>query len=114
VQNGCDESVSYFTVWERRVINGKVMVVLQNCMDSLKVECGSDSETCHDGNQVIDIKVEEITGIQAEDDPVLITFPVIKAEDEVSCLSICNFLAHFTSIWNCQFSFSYQSIWPSL
>jgi hypothetical protein len=56
-------------------------------MNFLKVEPGSDSETCHVGNQVIDIKIEEVTDIKVEVDPVLITFPVIKAEDEVSCTS---------------------------
>jgi hypothetical protein len=64
----------------------KGMVVLQNCMDFMKVEPGSDSETCHDGNQVIDMKAEDVTDMQ-EDDPVLMTSPVIKAEQEV-CLCI--------------------------
>jgi hypothetical protein len=57
-------------------------------MDSLKVEPGSDSETCHDGNQVIDIKVE-VTDVQEEEDPVLITFPLMKTEHEVSCMMVC-------------------------
>jgi hypothetical protein len=65
-----------------------VFVVLQNCMDLLKVEPGSDSETCHDGNQVIDIKVEEVTDIQEEEDPLRRTFTVIKTEHEVSCISV--------------------------
>jgi hypothetical protein len=46
-------------------------------MDLLKVEPGSGSETLHDGNQFIDMKVE-VTDVP-EDGPVLITFPVIKA-----------------------------------
>jgi hypothetical protein len=46
----------------------KVIVVLQNCIDSLKVELGSYSETCNDGNQFIDIKVEEVTDIKVEED----------------------------------------------
>jgi hypothetical protein len=64
-------------------------------MDSLKVEPGSDSEICHDGNQVIDIKIEEVTGIQEEEDPVLRTFPGIKVEREVSRMSVCTLLGSF-------------------
>jgi hypothetical protein len=72
-----------------------VMVVLQNYMNLLKVEPGSDSETCHDGNQVIDVKVEEVMDIQEEEDPVLITFPAIKAEHEVSFMPWCTLLGSF-------------------
>jgi hypothetical protein len=64
----------------------KGVVVLQNCMDLLKDVPGSYSDTCltpHDGNQVIDIKVEEIIDIK-EENPLSMTFPVIKAEHEVS------------------------------
>jgi hypothetical protein len=57
----------------------------------LKVEPGSVSETCpmssHDGNRIINIKVEE--------DPVSIEFPGIKAEHEVSCMSLCPLLHPF-------------------
>jgi hypothetical protein len=66
-------------------------MVLQNCMDFLKVEPGSVSETCptssHDGDQIIDVKVEE--------DPIPINFPGIKAEHEVSCMSVCPLLGTF-------------------
>jgi hypothetical protein len=65
----------------------KCVVVLQNCMDLLKDVPGSDSETCHDGNQVIDIKSEDVADIEVDEHPVLITFPVIKVEQEV-CLCI--------------------------
>lgn len=59
----------------------KSIVVLQNCMDMLKVEPGSCSETrlispC-DGNQ-------EVRNVQ-EEDPLLMC-PVIKAEHEVQCI----------------------------
>jgi hypothetical protein len=53
-------------------------------MDFLKFAPGEDSETCLE-SQTIDIKVEDATGIQDEEHPVLITSPVIKAEQEV-CL----------------------------
>jgi hypothetical protein len=70
----------------------RVVVVLQNVMSVLlKVEPGSDSETCHDENQIADIKVEKVTKIQ-EEDPVLRTSPVIKTEHEVSCLCMCTLL----------------------
>jgi hypothetical protein len=68
-------------------------MVLQNCMDFLKIELGSMSETCpassHDGNQIADIKVEEASDTQEVEDPLLITVPEIKAEPEVSCASVC-------------------------
>jgi hypothetical protein len=65
----------------------KGMLVSQNCMGFMKVEPGSDSDSCHDGNQVIDTKAEDVTDVQEDEDPMLITFPVIKAEQEV-CLCI--------------------------
>jgi hypothetical protein len=69
------------------------MVVLQNCIDLQKVVPGSHNETSlafsYDGNQVIDIKVEGVTGIQEEEDPLRITSPVIKAEHEVSYMAVC-------------------------
>jgi hypothetical protein len=62
----------------------KSVVISQNCMDLLKVEPGSCSETClissHDGNQ-------EVTTVQ-EEDPLQI-FPVIKAEHKVQCICVC-------------------------
>jgi hypothetical protein len=51
-------------------------------MKLLKVVPGSDSETCHDGNQ-ISINDEDVTDIQEDEDPLLITSPVIKSEEEV-------------------------------
>jgi hypothetical protein len=58
-------------------------VVLQNVVDFLKIEPGSIAETCptsDDGNEMIDMNVEE--------DPVPVTFSGIKAEQEVSCMSV--------------------------
>ncbi|KDR14294.1 uncharacterized protein LOC110834627 [Zootermopsis nevadensis] len=54
----------------------------ENCINSLKVEPGSDSEMCRDGNQVIDKRVEEVRDTTVEENPMMKTFPVIKAEDE--------------------------------
>jgi hypothetical protein len=68
------------------------ILVLQTCMDLLKVEPGSYSETCltssHDGSQVLSMNVEKVTNVQEEDDPLLISLPVIKTEHEVRCLCI--------------------------
>lgn len=68
----------------------------ETCMDFLKVAPGSHSDTCvtsHGGYQLNDIKVEYITDIQQEEDPLLITYPVIKSELEVSCVFalLCTF-----------------------
>jgi hypothetical protein len=72
------------------------LVFLQNCMDFLKVAPGSYSDTylpSRDGYQLKDIKVEYIAVIQQEEDPLLITSPVIKSEHEVSC--VCTLLCTF-------------------
>jgi hypothetical protein len=76
------------------------MVVLQNCMSVQEVVPGSYSETCltsHYENQVIDIKVEDAADIQEEEDPLLITSPEIKAEHEVSFMSLC-IVGHISQI----------------
>lgn len=54
----------------------------------LKVEPSLRSETCvtsHDGNEVISVQVEATDDQhEEEEDPLLISFPVIKPEHEVS------------------------------
>jgi hypothetical protein len=64
----CTESV-YCIFYENTFVIDEVM--LQDCMDLLKVE--------------------EVTYIQEEEDPLLITYPELKAEDEVSCKVGCTF-----------------------
>jgi hypothetical protein len=75
------------------------MMVLQSCMDFLKVDPGSISETCpafsYDENQITDIKVEEASDTQEVQDPLLITLPEIRAEHGVSCMSVCPLLGSF-------------------
>jgi hypothetical protein len=77
----------------------EVTMVLQNCMDFLKVETSSISETCpassHDGNQITDVKVEEASDTQEVEDPLLITVPEIKSEHGVSFMSACPLLGTF-------------------
>jgi hypothetical protein len=68
----------------------KGVVVLQNCAD--EVVPGSNSETfvasSGDENQVIGIKVEDVTDIEIKEDAIPETFSVIKDEYEVSCISV--------------------------
>jgi hypothetical protein len=72
------------------------MLVLQNCVDLRKQEPGLSSEICHalsgDCHQVIGIKVEEGISIKEGDVPEPISFPKIKTESEVSCMSVCPLL----------------------
>jgi hypothetical protein len=62
-------------------------LVLQNCLELVKVVPGSDSETCCDGNWDVIIKDEDVTDVQEDEDPLLITSPLMKAEQSV-CLYI--------------------------
>lgn len=68
----------------------KGAVVLQNYTEIPKVEQSSCNEThvasFDDGNEAIDIKVE-VTDLQ-EEDPLLLTVPVVHAEHKVSCISL--------------------------
>lgn len=66
-------------------------VVLQNYMEILKVEPTSCTEThvtfFGDGNEATDVKIEEVTDLQ-EEDPLLVTLPVVPAEHEVSYIGL--------------------------
>jgi hypothetical protein len=75
------------------------VLILQNCMDLLKVESGSCSETCltssHDENQVVGIKVEEGSvgegeeeEEEEEEDPLLIPLTLVETEYDVSFVCI--------------------------
>lgn len=72
------------------------MVILQNCMDFVKTELGSSSETCPDENHFITVKVE-VADIQeeVEEDQMLTTFSVSKDEDVVSYTCVCPLLITF-------------------
>jgi hypothetical protein len=52
-------------------------------MDMLRVVPGTFSET-DDADVITSVKVEEVTDIQAEEDPVPISCLVIKSKHEVS------------------------------
>jgi hypothetical protein len=68
-------------------------MVLQNCVDSLRSDRISCSETflrsSFDGNEIVGIKVEEATGIKVEEHPEPIPFRTIKTEPEVSFVAVC-------------------------
>jgi len=73
-------------------------VVLQDYADTHCVALGSYNEiyvSSHDVSQVFDTKVEELSDVQAEEeeeeDPLLISSPVVKVENEVGSLSVCKF-----------------------
>jgi len=69
-------------------------VVLQDFADTHGEALGSYDEiyvSAHDVSQVFDIKVEELSDVQAEEeeeDPLLITSPVVKVENEVGSLYV--------------------------
>jgi hypothetical protein len=70
------------------------MIVLQKCLDSQRDVPGSYSETyassSHDGVQAVNIKVEESSDTEVEEeDPVPMRAVGIKVEHEVSSMSLC-------------------------
>jgi hypothetical protein len=64
------------------------IVVLQNCLDSLKAESRLYSDACEtasgNGSQVLGMNIVEARNVQEDEDPLLLS-PVIKVEHEVSC-----------------------------
>jgi hypothetical protein len=91
----------------------KGMLVLQDCMDIEKCVPGPRSETyptsSHDANQAMNIKVEEDSHIKEEEDPVPVSCEAIKAELEVSCVSVCPLLCRefWLSLFIESFAFPY-------
>jgi hypothetical protein len=67
------------------------MMILQNHTNSeMKVPdpSGETNPTSSDASQAISIKVEEVSDAEEEAGPVPISFPKIKAEPEVRCMSL--------------------------
>jgi hypothetical protein len=89
------------------------IMVLQNCLDLPKVEPGSYSETCltssDDERQILGMNVKEVTNVQEEEDPLLISHPVMKAEHEVSCVCMLCFclsiVLHISQIFGIAYSY---------
>jgi hypothetical protein len=50
--------------------------------------CGVTNPSSDDPNEAINIKAEEVSGTEEEEDPVPISFPKIEAEPEVSSMSL--------------------------
>jgi hypothetical protein len=67
------------------------LVVLQNPTDSEKVQgpCSEiSSASSREAYQAIATEAEEVSAAEEEEGPIPITFPGIKVESEVSCLSV--------------------------
>jgi hypothetical protein len=68
------------------------LIVLQNFTDSEKERslCTemSPASTQEDAYQAISVKAELSSDTEAEEDPLAITSPGVKAEPEVSCLCV--------------------------
>jgi hypothetical protein len=86
----------------------KVMVILQISTDVLKVEPGLYSETrlasSYDGYEATDIKVEQISDKEDDEDPVPVIYPAVKDKHKVSCMLVCPLLDIFIDIQNCLFA----------
>jgi hypothetical protein len=70
---------------------GKDMMVLQNHTNSeMEVQdpCDESNPTSHEASRAINIKDEEVSDAEEEAGPVPISFPKIKAEPEVRCMSL--------------------------
>jgi hypothetical protein len=66
-------------------------MVLQNYTDTGNAVPGPCAETCtasHDATQAMNIKAEEVSDADEKRDPVRVTLPKMKAEPEVSCMSL--------------------------
>jgi hypothetical protein len=84
------------------------VIVLQKCTNLEEVvpgPCGEMHTTSDDANHSMNIKAEEVSDV--EEDPEPTTFPEIKAEPEVSCMSVCvcHCSADITNVQKCQLSF---------
>jgi hypothetical protein len=80
-----------FHVWYCTSIIDKGMMVLQSYTNSENVLVGPYGETypaCHDGNQASNIKDEEVSDAGEEPDLLPIAIQKIKAEPEVSWMSV--------------------------
>jgi hypothetical protein len=80
------------------------MVVLQKVVRSSCSESYPARTSSHDGDPVVNVKVEEVLDTEVGEDLPPVMYPGIKAEHEVSCMSVCpwcnieNFLLSFLSV----------------
>jgi hypothetical protein len=69
----------------------KDVIVLQNCTNlekALPGPCGDTYPTSDDANRAMNVKAEEVSDAEEDEGPVPITFLEIKADPEVSCMSL--------------------------
>jgi hypothetical protein len=70
-----------------------VVTIFQNCVNLPELAAGSGSEPFHDGYRFTHIKVEEGADIKEEmelgEEPLAVTCPAVKTENEVSVMSVC-------------------------
>jgi hypothetical protein len=62
---------------------------LQNSTNSENILMGPYGDTypaSHYENDAVNVKAEDVSDAEEEEDPLLLTFPDIKAEPEVSCM----------------------------
>jgi hypothetical protein len=74
------------------------MMVLQNCTDLGNAVPGPCAETCttsHDATQAMNMKCKEISDEDNKGDAMQMTFPKIKVEHEVSCMSVFALLGRY-------------------
>ena len=69
------------------------MVILQNCLDVLRGEHESCTETCSassgDGKQFVFVSVDDDTVMKWQEDPEPSTSTAINNDPVVSCMSVC-------------------------
>jgi hypothetical protein len=85
------------------------MMVLQNHEISENVPVGPHAEmypAWHHANEAMNVKAEGVTDVAEEEDPLRITVQEIKAEPEVSCMSLyVHYLEDNTNMQKFQLSF---------
>jgi hypothetical protein len=72
-------------------MTNEAMMVLQNYKDlgnTVPGPCAETGTTSYDATQAMNIKAEEVSDADEKEDPLQTTFPNIKAEPEVSCMSL--------------------------
>lgn len=97
-------------------------VVLHDCVYALRVLPALYTEmyvtSFQDGNEAMDVKVEEVTDVKEEvEDPLAITCPTSDAEQEVSHVTVCppqGRLHMYGDLPNCVCLFSLHAIEWSL
>jgi hypothetical protein len=84
-------NVCFISCNETTAVTNTTTVVLQTCLDLEKdlpdFWSVTSPTSSHDANKFINTKSEEVSDVEEEEDPVPISFPQIKGEHEVSCVS---------------------------